>query len=176
MKYFSLFFTILALASCTPDNDEQGRDLSQALSFSDLIKKRMVNDETLDGATVLINNELNSYFDQAKGCAINPPPPCTEEDFNTVIGEPLYQGSGVGPCTGAGFELINDVTSEKLIVDLEKNTQFFILSEERSVLANFYAKVEFVERHPGCGSHINYGMKITLKEGEEDYLLNQFAQ
>mgnify|MGYP000308037400 FL=1 len=175
MNYYSLFLVILSLVSCTPDNDEQGRDLSQAVSFTDLIKKRMKNDETINGATVLINNELNSYFDQTEGCAINPMP-CTEENFDTEIGEPLYQGSGVGSCSGYGFELINDVTSEKVIVDLDKDTQFFILTQEESVLANFYAEIEFVERQAWCGAQMNYGINITLKEGEEDYLLDQFTQ
>lgn len=175
MKYYSLFLVIFTLISCTPDNDDQGRDLSQALSFSDLIKKRMINDETINGTTVLINNELNSYFDQTEGCAINPMP-CTEDDFNTVIGEPSYQGSGVGPCSGYGFELVNDDTSEKVVVDLEKDTQFFVLTQEEAVLANFYAEIEFVERQTWCGAQMNYGIKVTLKAGEEDYLLDQFTQ
>ncbi|MBL4796725.1 MAG: hypothetical protein JKY50_04890 [Oleispira sp.] len=39
-----------------------------------------------------------------------------------------------------------------------------------------FEDVEFVERQVWCGAQMNYGMEITLKEGEEDYLLDQFTQ
>jgi len=52
--------------------------------------------------------------------------------------------------------------------------EFYTLTEESKVLANFYAKVEFIERKAWCSDQINYGITLTLKEDEHEYLLNQF--
>ena len=178
MKFSIILIFALAICACSSGdgtNENGERDLSEALSFSELIERRMESDDTLDGSTVLINDNLNAYFDSTEGCADNPAL-CTEENYSDVIGDPSYQGTGVGPCSGHGLELTNDTASEEVIVDLDEHTQFFVLTEEQSIEANFYAEIEFVERQAWCSDQINYGIKITLKEGEEDYSLNQFTQ
>jgi len=177
MKLPILSIVVLTLCSCYSDDDanvNERRDLSEALSLQDLIERRMANDNTLDGSTVLINDELNAYFDQSKGCAIDIMP-CTEENYSNEISESSYQGTGVGPCSGYGLELTNNTASEEVIVNLDEHTQFFVLTEEKSVVANFYAEIEFVERQAWCSDQINYGIRITLTDGEEDYLINQFT-
>lgn len=171
----------LVLVSCSSSNEPNEtttRDLADAISFDDLITSRMNNDEAMDGATVLISDQLNAYFDTNAGCAndLQDPMPCTSDIYNTGVKPRSYQGSGVGPCTGYGFELVNDQATEKVIVDLDEHTEFYMLSEENRVKANFYADIEFVERNVWCSDQVNYGLKITLKDGEEEHLLSQFIE
>lgn len=170
---------IFLLSSCDLDsnNDEETRDLNQSISFSELVDKRMMEDDSINGQLVLITSEVNAYFNQDEGCAINPMPApiCTDELYSTEVSEPIYQrGSGIGACKGYGFELTDLVVSEKLNIDLDENPEFFSLNEEYNVPVNFYAKVEYVERPVFCSDQVNYGLTLTLKEGEEAHLLAQF--
>lgn len=155
-------------------NNLNSRDLTSALTLSDLVDARMKNKAEMNGSTVLINDNLRSYFNTNDGCAINPLPPCTPERFSSEVGEPAYSSSGVGPCKGPGFELTSESAHEKLNIDLDEHTDFFMLSGDKTIKANFYATIEFVERKRWCSDHINYGLKITLKDGEETHLLNQY--
>ncbi|WP_027328739.1 hypothetical protein [Marinimicrobium agarilyticum] len=184
MKTFLLPFLIIssaALWSCSGDDAPRSpqtttqRDLSDAVSLNELVARRMENDASMDGATVLIEDRLEAFFDQSQGCAADPAP-CLEEDYETETSDPIYQGSGVGPCSGDGLALRSGNWSEEVLVDLNEHTQFYVLTEEQTITANFYATVRFVERQAWCSGQINYGLEITLKDGEEDYLLDQFLE
>lgn len=184
MKAYLLPFLLIssaALWSCSGDDEQRSpetteqRDLSDAVSFDELVARRMKNDASLDGATVLIEDRLEAFFDQSQGCAADPAP-CLEEDYETETGDPKYQGTGVGPCSGDGLALRSENRSEEVLVDLDEHTQFYVLTEEQTITANFYATVRFVERQAWCSDQINYGLEITLKDGEEDYLLDQFLE
>ena len=171
---------IFLLPSCDSDSDSNDkvdyRDLNEAITFTDLIDKRMQNDNSIDGQFILITTEVNAYFNQSEGCADNPalPPICTEELYSTEVTEPIYkQSSGVGACSGYGIELTNSDLSEKLHIDLDANQDFFSLNEEYNVPVNFYAKVEFIELNVSCSDQVNFGITFTLQKGEEAYLLGQ---
>lgn len=172
---------ILLLTACDSESgrEQQARDISEAISFTELVDKRMAVDTNIDGETILITSEVNAYFNQNEGCAVNPEPApiCDDYTYSTEVSEPSYQnGAGIGACSGYGFELINSDFSEKLNVNLDDDSKFFSLNEEYNVPVNFYAKVEFIERKVWCSEQINFGIKLTLKEGEESYLLEQFKR
>jgi len=169
---------IFLLSSCDSDtkNDVDIRDLSTSISFTELIDKRMKQDDSVDGQFVLITSEVNAYFNQNEGCADNPiaPPICNDETYVTEVSEPEFSsGSGIGSCSGYGVELTNSDFTEKLNIDLDTNPEFFVLNEEYNIPVNFYAKVEFVERNVYCSDQVNYGLNLTIQEGEEEYLLEQ---
>ncbi|TYK66323.1 hypothetical protein [Colwellia echini] len=163
---------LLTACGSESDSEEQTRDLNEAISFSELIDKRMKVDTSIDGKTILIISEVNAYFNQNDGCA-NDIPICTQEEYSTDISEPSYQSNGVGACSGYGIELINTSFSEKLELNLVEHPEFYSLVEEYNVPVNFFAKVEFIERQVWCGDQMNYGIKLTLKDGEESHLLEQ---
>ncbi len=165
---------IILLTACGSESDstEQDRDLSDAISFTELVDKRMAVDTSIDGETILITSEVNAYFNQNEGCA-NDIAICSDEEYSTEISEPSYAGNGVGACSGYGIELMNSSVSEKLEFNLDDHPEFYSLVEEYNVPVNFYAKVEFIERQVWCGDQMNYGIKLTLKDGEESHLLEQ---
>lgn len=172
MKKFTLLSSIFLLSACGSDSSESPRDLSDAVTIDELIEMRMSNDADLDGATVLINDNLTASF-QAHTCNPLPPPTCTNDEFLSEISEPTYQGTTLA-CYN-GFYLRSDLGREVLRIDLTEHTDFHLLNGEYiKKQANFYADIEFVERSPWCSAQVNYGLKITLKEGEEEHLLNQF--
>lgn len=172
MKYLGIAI-LTALFGCNDSNNEpNSRNLDEAISFAELIEKRMEPDSSIDGETVLITSEVNAYFNQDLACTTDIRM-CREEDYSTEISPPIYQGSSVGACMGYGIELTHENISEKLHIDLNEHTEFFSLIEEYNVPVNFYAQVEFVERQVWCGDQINYGIKLTLLSGEESHLLKQ---
>jgi hypothetical protein len=150
---------------------EENRDLSNSLSFSELIYKRMNNDIKLDNSTVLINSELQASFSQPVACAEELP--CTDDIYNTDIVEPVYQGSNF-ECSGNWFRFIDGNNKERLIINLEEHTEFFTITEFKSRTVNFYAQIKFIKRQAWCSDQVNYGLEITLLDGEESYLLEQF--
>lgn len=167
-----LLFSVLAGCDDNPSSKTEGpRDLSTALSFAELIDRRMANDITLDDSIVLINTEVQASFNQPVACAN--PLPCTDDIYNTNIVDPIYQGSNF-ECTGNWFRLIDGSHKERLLIDLQEHTEFYILTEFDSKVVNFYAQVEFVERQAWCSDQVNYGLKIRLLDGEESHLLEQY--
>jgi len=169
---------IILLSSCDSDtkNETGTRDLSTAISFTELVDKRMKQDNSVDGQVVLITSEVNAYFNQNEGCADNPKPVpiCTDEIYVTEVLDPVFsKGASIGSCSGYGIELTNSDFTEKLNIDLDANPEFFALNEEYNVPVNFYANVEFVERNVYCSDQVNYGINLTIQEGEEEYLLEQ---
>jgi hypothetical protein len=164
---------ILLLASCDSETETKPRDLNDAISFSELVDKRMQIDSTVDGQVILITSEVNSYF--IDDCyLVNPSAPreCTEELYLTEVSEPSYSSKSVGVCN-IGIALTDNDFSEELIIDFDEYNEFLSLGNEYNVPVNFYAKVEFVERSVYCSDQINYGIKITLQDGEEAHLLEQ---
>lgn len=178
MKIKSIFTYLVMmsfLTACKDINqtsDTESRDLSGALSFSDLIEGRMNNDTTLNNSIVLIHSELQASFSQPVACPVDILP-CTEDNYDTDVVEPVYQGSSL-ICTGNGFMLHNDRHQERLIVNLDEHTEFFTLTEVDTRKVNFYARIEYVNRQAWCSAQTNYGLKITLLEGEEAHLLKQY--
>lgn len=172
--YRALFLPVMALLSACGSGDEsKARDLNAAISFSDLVEKRLQVDTSIDGKTMLITSEVNTYFDQNDGCANDALPMCTEDLYSHELSQPVYRGTGVGACDSLGVELTNGVITEKLEIDLDTYNEFFSLNEEYNVPVNFYAKIEFVDRPVWCGAQVNLGIKLTLEEGEESHLFQQ---
>ncbi|GAA6134060.1 hypothetical protein NBRC116188_08490 [Oceaniserpentilla sp. 4NH20-0058] len=54
---------LLLLMSCSSSsNNNNDRDLSNAISYSEIIERRLNNDASLNGSTVLISNEVHTSF------------------------------------------------------------------------------------------------------------------
>ena len=174
--YRCLFLPLIFLvSSCDSDkdNEPESRDLNDSISFSELVEKRMQMDRTVDGEIVLITSEVNTHF--IDDChLINPEPPieCTDDTYVTEVVEPSYSGTSVGLCS-IGVALTNQDVSERLHINLTEDSEFFSLGNQYNIPVNFYAKVEFVEREVSCSDQVNYGITITLQNGEEEYLLDQ---
>ena len=177
--YRSLYLAVIfLLSSCGSEssNEIETRDLSEAISFSELVELRMEPDDSIDGKIILITSEVNAYFNPGECARIDLmlAPECTEDMYSAEVSEPTYQGIGsLGPCS-EGFALTSSDVSEKLYFDKDEYNKFSSLKEEYNVPVNFYAKVEFVERPVWCSAQVNFGIKLTLKEGEESHLLEQF--
>lgn len=173
MKQLTLLSSMLLLSGCGSDSLESPRDLSDALTFDELIEKRMNNDVTLNGSTVLINDELTASFESHLCQPVADEIPCTAELFSSEVSDPIFKGSNLG-CKD-GFYLSSELGNEVLNIDLTEHTDFHLLNGEYlTAQANFYAEIEFVERSSWCSAQVNYGLTITLKQGEEAHLLNQF--
>jgi len=172
----SLFLPlILLLASCGSDSETETkyRDLNDAISFSELVEKRMQIDSTIDGKVVLVTSEVHTHF--IDDChLINPAPAieCTDDIYVTEVTEPSYSGTSIGVC-GIGIALTNQDFSEILHINLNEDSEFLSLGNQYNVPVNFYAKLEFVEREVSCSDQVNYGIKFTLQDGEKDHLLEQ---
>lgn len=169
---------IIFLVSCDSENhiENESRDLNNAVSFSELIEKRMQVDNSLDGEIVLVTSELSSKFFLDVGI-IDPAPEreCTDDIYITELTEPSYNGSGV-ELYGVGITLRDQYFSEKLHINSYEDSVFYSLGEDDNVYrvpVNFYAKVEYVERQVWCSDQINYGIKFTLLDGEDVHLLEQ---
>lgn len=169
-KYFALF-GILSLTGCGSENETDARDISTALSYADLIERRMNNDSSLDGARVLIRDHLSAFFKSYTCSPESPPYPCID-DVYTPVRAPEYQGSSLG-CAD-GFILKSDQYSDIVFVDLSEHTDFYLIEGAETRLVDFYADISFVPRQPWCSAQVNYGLSITLAENEESHLLNQF--
>jgi len=153
-----------SLVSCGSDPiDTNTRDLTEAITFSELVEMRRVNNTSLDGQTVLINDELTitDYGYNIVACADYAL--CTQENFNFEVTDPVYQSHNsynIGCFHTDGFKLSAETASEDLLLDESQIEQFLVLTEEQTVHANFYAEVEFVERSPYCSAQVNYGINI----------------
>ena len=175
MYRFIFLPLIFLVSSCDSDKNKEAepRDLNDSISFTELVEKRMQMDSTVDGEIVLITSEVNTHF--IDDChLINPALPieCTNDVYVTEVIEPSYSGTSVGSCS-VGVALTNQDVSELLHINITEDSEFFSLGNQYNIPVNFYAKVEFVERKVSCSDQVNYGITITLQDGEEEHLLEQ---
>lgn len=168
----SLLAVTFLFGSCAREKESE-----REYTFSEIIELRMKNDQTIDDATLLIKSDIEAYFD-IQGCA-DDAVPCTDEYFIEDDGIPTYQSTRVGPCASDGFMLIEGSEKEdgkSEILHIENISDFDISNIASQSLNNltFHALVEYVERTPFCSSQMNYGIKLTLKEGDETGFLGVF--
>ena len=178
MQHPALIAIIAAsLAGCGGDNDNDTtpaqRNLSSALSFQQLIDRRLANDTSINGKTVLIRDAVHSSFDGDAVCSSALV--CDTKTSNI----PGYLGSNdTQNCYQSGIYLRQEPVLEQIEIDLKQHTDFYQLTGKQARAANFYAKITFVERDHPCSStpRKDPGLKIELKAGEEQHLLEQLLQ
>ena len=96
--------------------------------------------EDLDGKTVLINSNIAAFFESSRGCNIDIKP-CFESEVKPDSGIPVYQGTSRGICDDYGFYLVEseDSLMEKVNVDLEEHSEFFLITTETEKTVQFHA-------------------------------------